>query len=339
MKICYTSATYLSHSNAADMYRELLAQTHELVPESEYESADVMVLHHEPKMYRQIYAAFPAVKRKFVVGYAVWETTELPASYQQGVPYVQEIWTCSRFCVEAFSRHHERVTLIPHVMARDTSCTDADRTFVREAIGYEPGRMYYLTITRFGDPRKNADQLIAAFLHQAGAMPEARLIVKVPRGDTVPVSDHPQVRFVGHVWTHAQINALYELADVYVSAHHSEGWGLTLSDAMMFGVPVLATGYSGNMEFMTADNSWPVAFTEEHIRPEDCCRQFDRTMKWAYPSQDDLERQLVTLYHSRRSDAVERKVRQATADAGRFSRHAVRDLMLTRLDAIAACLA
>ena len=46
--------------------------------------------------------------------------------------------------------------------------------------------------------------------------------------------------------------------DAYVSLHRSEGTGLTITDAMALGKPVIATGWSGNMDFMNVANSFPV---------------------------------------------------------------------------------
>ena len=43
--------------------------------------------------------------------------------------------------------------------------------------------------------------------------------------------------------------------DAYVSLHRSEGYGLVMAEAMAGGKPVLATGYSGNLDFMTGQNS------------------------------------------------------------------------------------
>ena len=48
---------------------------------------------------------------------------------------------------------------------------------------------------------------------------------------------------------------LLNACDAYVSLHRSEGFGLTMAEAMFFGKPVIATGYSGNLDFMSADNS------------------------------------------------------------------------------------
>jgi len=58
-----------------------------------------------------------------------------------------------------------------------------------------------------------------------------------------------------------QMIALRELTDVYLSLHRSEGFGLNIAENMLAGNLVIATGYSGNMDFMTAENSYLVDYT------------------------------------------------------------------------------
>ena len=52
-----------------------------------------------------------------------------------------------------------------------------------------------------------------------------------------------------------ELNGLIQACDCYVSLHRSEGFGLTMAEAMLLGKPVIATGYSGNLEFMDRGNS------------------------------------------------------------------------------------
>ena len=54
--------------------------------------------------------------------------------------------------------------------------------------------------------------------------------------------------------------------DCYVSLHRSEGFGLTLAEAMAYGRPVIATAYSGNLDFMDEHNSYLVPFRESRSR-------------------------------------------------------------------------
>jgi glycosyltransferase involved in cell wall biosynthesis len=69
--------------------------------------------------------------------------------------------------------------------------------------------------------------------------------------------------------------------DLYVSLHRSEGFGYTMAEAMWLGVPVVATGYSGNMDFMSESNSYPVRYRETVVRENDC--PFQLGTVWAEP--------------------------------------------------------
>ena len=61
--------------------------------------------------------------------------------------------------------------------------------------------------------------------------------------------------------------ALFARADCYVSLHRAEGFGLTLAEAMALGKPVIATGFSGNTDFMTPANSYLVDWSADRGRP------------------------------------------------------------------------
>ena len=58
-------------------------------------------------------------------------------------------------------------------------------------------------------------------------------------------------------WIATRSAGLLATADCYVSPHRSEGFGLTMLESMALGKPVIATAYSGNMDFMTEDEQLP----------------------------------------------------------------------------------
>jgi len=248
---------------------------------------------------------------------------------------VQEVWVPSQYCRAVFERYHPRVHVVPYVVDRDLKCSDLDRAAVRQMVNFNPARIYYLTITKVWDKRKNVQFLIDAFERLRGDMPDARLIVKAGVGEQQPRISDERIIVVNANLTDRQVAALYECADVYVSAHHSEGWGLTMADAMLFGKPTIATGYSGNLEFMDAGNSFLIAFEEDYIREEDLFGSFTNRMRWAYPSQKDLEDKLLLLYGLRDNAAVQEEIQsklKAAASLRRFGAVEVGRILRARLE-------
>ena len=69
------------------------------------------------------------------------------------------------------------------------------------------------------------------------------------------------VKLIERGMPHGELLALMNAADAYVSMHRSEGFGLTMAEAMLMGKPTVATAYSGNVDFMTPDNSYLIDYS------------------------------------------------------------------------------
>jgi len=328
-KILYAASRYQSHLRVAAIYRELIQSRYETA--STPDDADIVVLHKEPHDYPAIYERYPELAKKYVIAYCVWEATELPETYKRSVELVQEVWSCSRYSCAVFQKDHSRVIYMPHVIERDTACSGEDLAFIRDLIRHSAQNKYYLTITKLWDKRKNTDALIKTFESVARTMPGAYLIIKASPSDNIPPVHHPRVVYIARQLSQSQLNALYRLSDVYVSAHHSEGWGLPLSDAMLFRKPVVATGYSGNLEFMNLENSFLLGFTERRILSQDCFGRFTAEMRWAYPDERDLAETLVFLDKNLNTGPVNKKIRRASQDILRFRRTEVEPILHQRI--------
>lgn len=63
-------------------------------------------------------------------------------------------------------------------------------------------------------------------------------------------------------------DTLIPLSDCYTSLHRSEGFGLRMAEAMALGKPTIATAYSGNLDFMTAENSYLCPAPRSKVGPE-----------------------------------------------------------------------
>ena len=331
-KLWYEIHNYQSHRRVALVYKHMLSQHYTFA--KSIDDADVVILHLEPHSYEAIYDTLPILKKKYTISYCVWEASELPLAYQRSLALVQEVWTCSQYCADVIKKYHPRVFRIPHSIEREQSSHDLDEVIIRRLICFDPRYYYFLAIGRTRIFRKNLRGLVRIFEAARSSMPNARLIIKGASEDPLLRSQDPRIFYLPMTLSESQINALYKVIDVYVSAHHSEGWGLTLSDAMLFGKPVVATGYSGNLEFMDDNNSFLIRFTESDIRGDEVYGLFTTQMKWAYPDPSHLEDILISLFNgTRRTEAVA-KSKRALEDSKRYSNDSVKNILLERMDDI-----
>ena len=60
---------------------------------------------------------------------------------------------------------------------------------------------------------------------------------------------------IDRIMNRAEVTSLIKACDCFVSLHRSEGFGLGPAEAMSLGKPAIITNWSGNVDYMTADNS------------------------------------------------------------------------------------
>ncbi len=184
--------------------------------------------------------------------------------------------------------------------------------------------------------RKNPFGMVEAFLRAFPEDADVRLVLKVnyspERGlDGSPgfvalrdrVADEPRVRLMPTVLPYDDVLSLYASADVVASLHRSEGLGLSLMEAMVLGVPVLATGYSGNVDFMTEDNSMLIPY--RLIDVDTAYRGYQQAAEegaqWAEPDLDAAAAALRRLHDD--GDLRRRLVEQAKTDVETRQRQAM----------------
>lgn len=224
---------------------------------------------------------------KRIIGYWAWELPDVPPDWSLGAKLVHEIWVPSAFTAAAITpiACGKPVHVVPHPVALATLPQRPPR---------EPGTPFtVLTIFDAASSlaRKNPEAAIAAFRAAFGDSNDAHLLLKTQRladaGEAGArlrgLANLPNVTILDATLDASGIDALYERADVLLSLHRAEGFGLTLAEAMRRGIPVVATGWSGNADFLSEDVGLPVPWTL--IPAEDEQRTYHHPhMRWAEPN-------------------------------------------------------
>jgi glycosyltransferase involved in cell wall biosynthesis len=209
----------------------------------------------------------PTLRGKRIIGYFAWELPDLPDDWIAALDHVHEIWVPSRFTAEAFRRHTSRpVHVVPHPVA--ASSPGLGR------VGELPAGKPFTVLTPFnmasGFTRKNPVAAVRAFkLAFGGGAADARLILKTHHvsayaaghGELAAAIDgDPRITLLDRTLDRPELDALIAGCDALMLLHRSEGFGLPLAEAMGQGLPVVATNWSGNTDFMDFHNSCPVSY-------------------------------------------------------------------------------
>jgi glycosyltransferase involved in cell wall biosynthesis len=253
------------------------------------------------------------IRGKVIIGYWAWELPDLPPDWVAGLRFVHEIWVPSRFTAAAVARHTRLpVRVVPHPVPAAP----------RRAPAREAGPLTVLVAfdMRSGFTRKNPLAAIAAFRAAFGTDSGVRLIVKISQATAYPpgwralraaTEGHATIELDDRLLDAAAMADLIDAADIVLSLHRAEGFGLVLAEAMRRGKAVVATGWSGNTDFLTPENSCPVAWRLVPARDPQGSYEYPE-QRWAEPDVADAARHLRAL----RDPALRRRLgAQAERDA------------------------
>lgn len=238
--------------------------------------------------------------------------------FQEGLPEVnphlfdgkRHLVVFSDFCLEYFKKiapHGVSVHKIRYPYAGTWRVTE-DRATVRRRYGIPDSDFSVFFHFNLGSSveRKNPQGALAAFQKAYSSNDKVYLVLKVagmPRGSAEyrQLEDHiracglgDRVTLINERLDHDGILNLIAAADVYMSLHRGEGFGIGMLEAMSVGTPVVCTNYGGNTEFCRPETAFLVDYDmvanmsgEQHFR-------FVR--RWPEPRVDQAAEYLRQLY-------------------------------------------
>jgi len=274
------------------------------------------------------------------IGYWAWELSRFPEKWIDSFQYLDEIWVPSNFVLESVARSSPiPVITVPHSLPEKLSIT-ADG---RSRFDLPENKFLFLFMFDYMSvlERKNPLGLIEAFRKAFKPTDDAALVIKSVHSESCPdelnriqsASQGVNVRFVDGVLTKSETNTLLKLCNCYVSLHRSEGFGLTMAEAMSLGKPVIATGYSGNMDYMTPADSFLVDYKlvplSENYDP------YEKGSVWAEPDLNHAAELMRLVYENREKAAkVGRRAKEVIQQ--RLSAGTVGHIVRERLARLAA---
>jgi glycosyltransferase involved in cell wall biosynthesis len=248
--------------------------------------------------YKTIEAREPgSFAQGYNIIYPAWELPNYPAAWARELERFDEVWAPSEFIRKSIAPA-VKVPVLHMPLASEPRVT---RDLTRRYFGIPEDRVVVLF---FWDAlsyvaRKNPTAVIEVFRRVVEERPLARihLVLKINNVARDPLAWQElkiavdcfkeRVSFIDRTMSDDEVKNMIRCSDCFISLHRSEGFGRGAAEAMYFGVPVIATGWSGNMDFMTPDTSFPVDYTLVPVREGEY--PYASEQHWAEPNLDQAK--------------------------------------------------
>jgi glycosyltransferase involved in cell wall biosynthesis len=252
---------------------------------------DVTVVCVNPDNSFYLRTQFPPelLGERYVIAHWYWELPEMPDEWMSEFEYTDEVWAASNFIKDAIPAKAP----VPVVRVPTVVNLKPGKKLSRVDLGLPERRFLFLAMfdTKSVLERKNPLGVVRAFkkafpndVERVGLIlkfnnpdyeqPEMRAVREEIRG-------LENVLVIDRLLTRDELTSLIDACDCFVSLHRSEGFGLGPAEAMSLGKAAIITNWSGNTDYMTADNC--IAIDYQLVQLERDYGPYKAHQHWAEP--------------------------------------------------------
>ncbi|KAF0162006.1 MAG: glycosyltransferase [Rhodocyclaceae bacterium] len=275
------------------------------------------------------------------IGWWPWELPVWPHEWQLAFDLVDEVWAATKFTEAVYRKGTNKpVNLMPL-----PASVSRVKPMSRRELGLPEGVFLFLYVFDFNSylDRKNPWAAVDAFLN---AFPKQDLSVRLVLKTMNSRPDEPRwldfqrlcrkdkrIVLLERTMDRGEVLGLIQACDACVSLHRSEGFGRTLAEAMLFGKAVVATDFSGNVDFLTAQTGFPVKWQRRAVKPGEYpfVTEADGAW-WAEPDIADAARQLRAAKEATKDKVFAARI--ADFAEQQFSPQRIGKRMRERVDAV-----
>jgi glycosyltransferase involved in cell wall biosynthesis len=274
---------------------------------------------------------------RYSIGLWLWASGRLSHRLAGAFSLVDEVWAPSAHVAQALAP----VTAVPVSMIRLPVDPPRPKSSSRARLGLpDDGFLFVCSVDYLGGfERKNPLAVIEAFSRAFGDHDDVHLAIHCRNHERdlgshrelhAAAEGNPAIHVLDDLEQEVSPSTLANLCDCFVSLHRAEAFGLELATAMWLGKPAVATGYSGNLDFMNAENSVLVDYKLVPM-PGDA----DGGGEWAEPSVEHAAHAMRQLFED--PGSAQRLGARAAQDIRRtHSPEAAGEIIARRLESIRA---
>lgn len=237
---------------------------------------------------------------KYNIAFWLWELEDFPPEWCFAINCFHEIWTPAEFVSESIRKVTDKpVYTMPYFLQVST-----DPSMNRKRFNLPEDVFLFLTMYDCNSTMERKNPMGAVYTFKKAFSPNdtgVGLVIKVnnPTEEDLKklrqeLKGYANIWLLSGVYTKVEINSLIADADVLVSLHRAEGFGLVPAEAMLLGTPVIATNWSANTEFMDCQTACMVDYTLVPIEKD--CGPYHKGQRWAEPNLDQAADYMRKLY-------------------------------------------
>lgn len=285
---------------------------------SQKHAAAITILGCNADVLPQVLDNLPSdLRGDYRIGCWYWETPDFPEQWTNRFDLVDEIWVATRFVADAIrAKATVPVVVMPPMVQPPRELRDRRwlLTLLPDISDEEFVFLYQFDAASVPF-RKNPEGVVEAFRQAFSPDEPVRLVLKLLNGHAEPdlmVKLHAaaagqRMSMLDRALENDDRLRLVASADCFVSLHRSEGLGLSIAEAMAYGLPVVVTGWSGNADFTHADNAAIVPY--DLVPGAQAHGPYPAGTQWAEPKLDVAATLMRRVW-------TDKRWREAMAQAG-----------------------
>jgi glycosyltransferase involved in cell wall biosynthesis/2-polyprenyl-3-methyl-5-hydroxy-6-metoxy-1,4-benzoquinol methylase len=293
--------------------------------------SDFHLFHGIPHVWAQ-----QAFRLSNTIAMTVWETDTMPSQWRNTLNHALEVWLPCDFNVEAFrGQLRKPVYKLPHAIVPRAASGLSD---VNSFLQVTPEDFVVYSIFEWQD-RKSPLEQVQAFLRAFAGNKRAVFVIKTnPNASGIArktileacqtVLSEARIQLRAEAWSESEVAALHGRGDCYLSLHRGEGWGYPIFEAACNGIPVVATSFSGPLEYLDHEHHQLVGCSPTAVRQP--YMYYHPRMNWAFPDVADAAEKLRWVFDN--ADEARRKAQAVVPSLQeRYSPEAIGRLARARL--------
>lgn len=285
------------------------------------------------------------IENRYNIGYWPWELESWPNNWNHCFALIAEMWASSRHILSAIERTgFVQTQLMPMAVSVELPKLSRSELRAKFEIAQQSTAFVFSFDGNSSYNRKNPLAILRAFnLAFRKQNENVSLVIKCMRTNKKDLAwqkilknaeTDNRIIIIDEVLSKEDVTGLYAACDCFVSLHRAEGFGRGIAEAFLLGMHVIATAYSGNLDYCEQLGANLVSYTLVETIETDYVEGLGN--HWAEPSITEAALQMAKIHELLSNRSFSRSISSPSKALELFSLKNVGHAYLNRITKLAS---